>query len=246
MGGKVLLIDHPVGKRDDRASQLLAARGYALDWRCPGNGESLPEPGPEHCAAVVYGGPESANDVESKAYIRQETDWIGRWIAAERPFLGICLGAQMLARVLGAPVSRHPEGLYEIGYVPIASTAAGNGFLPEPLHVFHWHKEGFEVPEGAELLATGPTFPNQAFRYGRRAYGIQFHPEVTGAVMNRWIDEASHMLAEPGAHDAGRQRSDARRFDRPMSLWLDTFLDQWLGDTRSSTRCGAGKGGTPR
>ncbi len=85
MGGKVLLIDHPAGKRDDRASQALAARGYALDWRCPGNGDSLPEPGPEraleYCAAIVYGGPESANDVESKAYIRQETDWIGRWIA---------------------------------------------------------------------------------------------------------------------------------------------------------------------
>ena len=82
------------------------------------------------------------------------------------------------------------------------------------------------MPEGAELLATGPTFRNQAFRYGCRAYGIQFHPEVTGRVMNRWISEAEHMLAEPGAHDAERQRRDSRVYDQTVSLWLESFLDR--------------------
>ncbi|MEE8144937.1 MAG: GMP synthase [Kiloniellales bacterium] len=229
MSRTVLLIDHPVGQRDDRASRMLAERGYALHWCSPGKGDSLPDPRDDFCAAVVYGGPESANDGEDKPYIRQEIDWIEKWLAAERPFLGICLGAQMLARALGAPVSLHPDGLYEIGYVPVKPTDSANGFLDEGLHVYHWHKEGFEVPDGAELLALGPTFPNQAFRYGPRIYGIQFHPEVTARVLTRWIREAGHMLVEPGAHSAERQLADTKRFDAPMSRWLDRFFDGWLG-----------------
>ncbi len=226
----VLLIDHPVGKRDDRASRMLAERGYALDWRCPGRGDDLPAADDtQHCAAVVYGGPESANDDDSKPYLRRELDWIETWVGQGKPFLGICLGAQLLARTLGARVVCHREGLHEIGYVAIAPTTASDGFLAEEMHVYHWHKEGFELPAGTELLAVGSTFPNQAYRYGTCAYGIQFHPEVTDRVLARWCAEAAHMLAAPGAHDAGRQVAESKRFDAPMRQWLDGFFDFWLG-----------------
>lgn len=225
----VLLIDHPAGKRDDRASRMLAERGFAIEWRCPGKGDALP-PADDggYCAAVVYGGPESANDDGSKPYLRQELDWIGQWVGRDRPFLGICLGAQLLARTLGARVARHHDGLHEIGYVPIVPTAASDGFLPGEMHVYHWHKEGFELPAGAELLAVGPTFPNQAYRYGSAAYGIQFHPEVTTGVLARWCAEAAHMLDAPGAHGAARQIAESKRFDGPMRRWFDGFLDLWL------------------
>lgn len=228
MSRTVLLIDHPAGKRDDRASRMLADRGYALEWRCPGKGDDLPAADDgRYCAAVVYGGPESAND-DSKLYLRQELDWIERWVGRDRPFLGICLGAQLLARTLGARVGCHCDGLHEIGYVPITPTAASDGFLSGGMHVYHWHREGFELPAGAELLAVGPTFPNQAYRYGTSAYGIQFHPEVTAEVLARWCVEAAHMLDAPGAHDAARQIAESRRFDAPMRRWLDGFLGLWL------------------
>jgi GMP synthase (glutamine-hydrolysing) len=228
MSRTVLLIDHPVGKRDDRASRMLAERGYALEWCSPGKGDELPPADDgRYCAAVVYGGPESAND-DSKPYLRQELAWIEAWVGRDRPFLGICLGAQLLARALGARVACHDDGLHEIGYVPIAPTAACDGFLAQEMHVYHWHKEGFEVPAGAELLAVGPTFPNQAYRYGPAAYGLQFHPEVTAKVLMRWCSEAGHMLEAPGAHDAERQIAEAKRFDAPMARWLDGFLDLWL------------------
>ena len=227
---KVLLIDHPVGKRDDRASRMLAARGYELDWRCPGRGDELPPAETaEHSAAIVYGGPESANDDKETPYLRQELDWIEGWVEQERPILGICLGGQLLARTLGARVTRHDEGLHEVGYVPIAPTAACAHFMTEEMHVYQWHKEGFDLPAGAELLAVGPTFRNQAYRYGERTYGIQFHPEVTAQVLARWCSEAAHMLEAPGAHDAARQKAEAERYDAPMEGWLDGFFDLWLG-----------------
>jgi GMP synthase (glutamine-hydrolysing) len=224
----VLLIDHPLGKRDDRASARLAAKGCPTTWCNPGKGERLPEVNGSFDAAVVYGGPESANDGEDKAYIRQEIDFIGRWVATGKPFLGICLGGQMLARALGARVALHPEGAHEIGYTEIHPTEAGRAFLPAPLKAFQWHKEGFDLPAGATLLAEAAgAFPNQAFRYGK-AYAIQFHPEVTIPVMNRWIRDASHMLSEPGAHSAERQRSDSQTHDAPLATWLDHFLTHWL------------------
>ena len=230
MSRTVLLIDHPVGQRDDRASRRLAERGYALDWRCPGRGDELPPADDaRYCAAVVYGGPESANDDGTKPYLRRELDWIEAWVGREKPFLGICLGAQLLARTLGARVAGHDEGLHEIGYVPIAPTAACDIFLNAEMHVYHWHKEGFELPAGAALLAVGPTFPNQAFRYGAAAYGLQFHPEVTAEVLARWCREAGEMLEAPGAHDAQRQFAECRRYDAPMRQWLDGFLNLWLG-----------------
>jgi len=232
MSKTVVLVDHPVGKRDDRASRLIAERGFAVEWYCPGKGDSLPEPGPQHVAAVVYGGAENLSvdeNGEDKAYLRQEIDWVGRWLATDRPLLGICLGAQIMARALDARVAPHPEGLFEIGYYPVAPAPAANGFLGALSHVYHWHGEGFDLPQGATLLASGETFPNQAYRYGTKAYGIQFHPEVSARVMQRWLSTADHMLDRPGAHPDERQIADSKQFDAPLSDWLNGFLDDWLG-----------------
>lgn len=228
MSGTVILIDHPVGQRDDRASSYLRSRGYDLLWCCPGRGDSLPEPGPEHVGAIVYGGTENLSRDRDLPHLKAETDWIARWAAEERPFLGICLGAQLLAHAMGARIAPHPEGLSEIGYVRIDPVLPANGFMAEAMHVYHWHQEGFEVPAGAELLASGTTFPNQAFRAGPRVYGLQFHPEVGPSVIRRWTREAAESLAAPGAHSAERQLSEAPRYDAALKGWLEDFLDRWL------------------
>ena len=226
--GTVLLIHHPVGRRDDRASRRLRQMGYRVEWCSPGNGDALPEPDGQYRAAVVYGGPESVNRLDEYGYLVAEMKWMEKWISKDRHFLGICLGAQMLAKVLGASVAPHPEGLFEIGYVEIEPTVRGGGFMADPLKVYHWHNEGFACPDGAELLATGPTFPNQAYRFGANVYGIQFHPEVSLDVMKRWLREAGHCLSEPGAHPAERQLADAALYDKAMADWLNSFLADWL------------------
>ena len=228
MSRKIILIDHEVGRRDDRASARLAEWGFDLHWTCPARGETLPDPAADSAAVIVYGGAESANDDIEKPYIRGELDWIEGWLETGKPFLGLCLGAQLVARVLGGKVEAHPEGLFEIGYVPVEAAPRANGFLAGISHVYHWHKEGFEVPRSAAKLAHGPVFPDQAFLYRDNVYGLQFHPEVTIPVMTRWMDKAAHMLENVNAHGRDRQEADAARYDAPLSAWLDRFLKDWL------------------
>ena len=105
----------------------------------------------------------------------------------------------MLAKVLGAKVEPHPQGLYEIGYFPIFPTRLGRDLFQraEAMHVFQWHKDGFELPQGATLLASGQRFENQAFSYGKAIVGVQFHPELTPATMLQWT-KLGHRRRLPG------------------------------------------------
>ena len=236
MRRKVLLIAHST-TRDNRVAALLQQKGCVLDWRCPMSGCTLPDDWRDYAGAVVFGGPQSANDAPATAFLQREIDWIGAYVDSGQPFLGICLGAQLLARALGARVARHPEGRLEVGYYPVVPTPLGRGLFPADLQVYHWHREGFDVPPGAELLATGGDFANQAFRYGPVAYGLQFHPEVTRDMVQRWTssDGAAEDLARPGAQSTEEQLAGCERYDPPLGAWASGFLDRWSAAAESAT-----------
>lgn len=227
----ILIVLHQEHSTPGRVGRLLAERGHRLDIRRPRFGDPLPETLAEHAGAVIFGGPMSANDPDD--FVKTEIDWIGVPLKEKKPFLGLCLGAQMLAKHMGAPVWQHPEGRAEIGYYPLLPTEAGERLsevwgMPWPTHVYHWHREGFDCPHGAETLARGDDFPTQAIQVGDRAFGLQFHPEVTHAMICRWTVIAEERLCMPGAQDRIRQLDGRFQYDPHVSRWIDRFLDHWL------------------
>lgn len=235
----ILMILHQENSTPGRLGRLFVERGHALDLRRPCLGDPLPETLANHAGAVVFGGPMSAND--DLDYVRREIDWIGVPLLENKPYLGLCLGAQMLARHLGAPVYPHPQGRAEIGYYPLLPTEAGLGFSAElgaswPGHVYHWHREGFDCPAGATTLATGDDFPTQAVRVGHSAFGLQFHPEVTHAMLCRWTVRGAERLSMPGAQDRDRQIEGRLMHDPAVRLWLHAFLDRWLAGAPQEAR----------
>jgi GMP synthase (glutamine-hydrolysing) len=226
MNQPVLLVLHQEHSTPGRIGHALRKRGYPLDIRKPRFGDPLPETMAGHAGAVIFGGPMSANDDED--YVHRETDWIGVPLKEDKPFLGICLGAQMMARHLGGSVSHHADGHVEVGYYPIRPTPEGRAVCEMwPDHVYQWHREGFDLPVGTTLLAEGDAFPVQAFRQGS-GFGIQFHPEVTHAMMCRWTIRGHERLSAPGAKSRLAHLEDRWVHDYAMQNWLSNFLDHWL------------------
>lgn len=221
----VLIVLHQETSTPGRVGNALRALGHTLDIRRPRFGDALPETLDLHAGAVIFGGPMSANDPDD--YVRREIDWIEIPLREQRPFLGICLGAQMLAKQLGAQVAPHPQGHTQIGYYPIRPTAAGHAVCPDwPDQVYHWHREGFELPDGAELLAEGDDFPVQAFQSGH-AFGFQFHPDVTYAMMHRWTTRGREGMDSPGAQAAHLHFAGRAMHDVTERAWLKQFIDGW-------------------
>lgn len=231
MNKPVLVVLHQEHSTSGRVGHLLQKRGYPLDVRRPRFGDLLPETLADHAGAIVFGGPMSANDPDD--FIRREIDWIAVPLREAKPLLGLCLGAQLLVKHLGGKVEAHPDGRAEIGYYPLIPTREGLAFAERlgvawPAYVYHWHREGFDCPVGATPLATGDDFPIQAIGAGPAAYGLQFHPEVTHAMMCRWTVRGHERLALPGAQDRTRQIEGRFTHDPSVARWLDAFLDTWL------------------
>ena len=225
MARQILIVLHSQTSTPGRIGQLLKSLGYSIDIRLPFLGDVLPQTLANHAGAVILGGAMSVNDPDD--WIAREIDWIGVPLKERAPFLGICLGAQMLAKHLGAHVAPHRSGAVEIGYYPIRPTAAGHDLGPWPEQVYQWHREEFALPAGAQLTATADVFENQAYRYGA-AHGIQFHPEVTRLTMHRWTVRGAHRFAMPGAQPREQHLDGNLVHDAPVKSWLGRFLHIWL------------------
>lgn len=226
----VLVILHQEHSTPGRVGRLLRDMGHPLDIRRPRFGDPLPDTMAHHAGAVIFGGPMSANDPD--AWIRAEIDWTAVPLREGAPLLGLCLGAQMIALQLGQSVGPHPDGHVEVGYYPIRPTAAGDALVgvPFPRWVYHWHREGFRLPPGTTGLAEGTDFECQAFRYGRNAFGLQFHPEVTYAMMSRWIVHGHAKANGRNARPVHDHRRDWFLYDGAVARWAGAFLETWAGD----------------
>ncbi|MFV0280655.1 MAG: glutamine amidotransferase [Rhodoblastus sp.] len=226
---RVLVVLHQEHSTPGRIGRVLVEQGCELDIRRPRFGDPLPRTMADHAGAVIFGGPMSANDTDE--WLARETDWIGVPLKENKPFLGVCLGGQMLARHLShRRVFNKDCGSAEIGYYPIRPTEAGDASFGGrmPRTVYQWHREGFDLPRGATLLAEGDLFPCQAFQFGQSAVAIQFHPEVTYAMMCRWTTRAHERMQSPNAQQQHEHLAGWFQYDRTVALWLDAFLRNWL------------------
>lgn len=176
---------------------------------------------------IFMGGPMSVND--DLPFIRRELIRISDAAARGTPLLGLCLGSQLIAKALGAKV--YPNGVKEIGWAPVTWTAAASRDpllrgLSAPEQMFHWHGDTFDLPRGAELLASSEVCRHQAFRVGRNIYGLQFHLEVTPGMIADWCTEDTNCGSlrevttpiDPFAHAARMRELSFLVFDRWCEL----------------------------
>ena len=159
-------------------------------------GQPLPELS-EVAGVVMLGGTVNADQVDRYPFLLEDRTLTREAVEAGVPYLGVCLGAQILARALDRPVMKAARR--EVGFQPVHPTEAASddallsGFTDGD-RVFQWHEDTFDLPEGATLLATDDDVPHQAFRVGDLAWGIQFHFEVDGAELEAWLDEADSLM----------------------------------------------------
>ena len=176
--------DDPVGSIGD----LLTTNGIPYEVVKAEQG-NIPDPH-NYGALIVLGGAQNANEDDKYPYLTLEKVRIRQAVEQEIPFLGICLGGQLLATVLNAQVSRHT--LTEIGFSDVQLTEEGRrdplyARLSDSQCVYQWHEDTFAIPQGAVRLATNVQTENQAFRFGKNAYALQYHIELTEAMLDTWL-----------------------------------------------------------
>lgn len=229
MARKVVLIKHGDEPCDDRAGDHLWRLGYALDWRRPFKGDALGPPDGDIAGTIVYGGPFNISDTPKLPFMAEEMRWIEACMARDLPVLGICQGGQMVAHVLGAHVGPAAHGLHEFGYYPIEPTEAGRAHFPASLVVSQSHYHEFQIPETAQHLARSEMYENQAFSYGDKVFGFQFHPEVTRRGFRRWQDHDTAPYDKPGVQTRDEQDRLSEEHDPAQAAWFRAFLDELFG-----------------
>lgn len=222
---KIIIVKHSRTWSGDHCSELLSEQGYDIDWCYPHEGLPLPDP-ENYRGAIILGCRNSVNDDEE--WIYRELDWVASCLKKNCAFLGICFGGQLLAKVLGAKVSRHEEDLTEVGFIDLNPTAIADEYnLPQK--IFQWHKEGFDLPVDTTLLCSSERYPNQAFRYNSSTYGFQFHPEVNHSVIGQWFSTNEDYQAEGLDPDSrSRHLAYACKHDGSIKAWFGEFLTHWL------------------
>jgi GMP synthase-like glutamine amidotransferase len=211
---RVLVLRHAENEGPGTLGTFLESHGVELVTVDLFDG-CRPARGAQGFAAIVsMGGPMNVYEEDRHPFLAAEDALARDAVARGVPFFGICLGAQILAKACGARVARSPAP--EIGFSRVRLTPEGRrdplfSGVGEEIDVFQWHEDAFDVPEGGVLLARGEACPNQAFRVGPAAYGLQFHVEVTPAMVGDWFGEGPRGAREIEAFRAigGRFRAKA-------------------------------------
>jgi GMP synthase (glutamine-hydrolysing) len=236
---RILSIRHPGGGHSGLLAERAREAGHELVEWTPGAGEPIPGPRGAYDALAVFGGGMNVHEAARLPWMQGEIELLRDALAIGEPVLGVCLGAQLLAVAAGAEVRRADAP--EIGWFDVERTEAGAadpllGRLPQRFCAYEWHSYEFDLPAGAVELARTPVCP-QAYRLGDRAWGVQFHPEVTPDIVREWSEDFE---SDP---DAVRQGFDPAaalaEAERRLPEWMDVgraLFDGFLAAAAVRTR----------
>ena len=230
---RVLVLQHIACEHPGVFSEVMGERGVDAVAVELDAGDPLPD-WRDFDAVLAMGGPMGAGDEAEHPWLAAEKRLVCEAVQAGRPFLGVCLGVQLLAAALGARVYALERA--EVGLLPVELTPEGREHplfagLDDPLVSLQWHGDTFELPPGALRLASSPLVANQAFQAGERAYGIQFHLEVTPEMAREWAEVPAYRdsLAEAlGAEEGAAFMAEVERRAGELHPAARGLFENWL------------------
>lgn len=217
---KILVFQHVAYEILGTLDPLLRSSGFRIRYVNFGRHPDITPTLDGYHGLVVLGGSMNIDQLDQYKHLATEISLIQEAIQRDLPVLGICLGAQLVAKALGADVRNNPEK--EIGWYDVHITGEGKsdpllGHFQDREKIFQWHGYTFDIPEGAVRLATSDTCINQAFRYGQKVYGFQFHLEVEEPLIERWLKVPLHRKEI----EDSRGRIDPENIRRETSLYIE-------------------------
>lgn len=227
----VLVFQHDPHDGPGYLGEALLRHGASLDIVRLDKGEAVPEIS-AYNMLLVMGGTMNVYQEDKHPWLVEETRAIRQAVESDKAVLGVCLGGQLLAKALGAQVwiGAAPE----IGLTPITLTEAGQtdplfkGL--SPFEAVEWHDDTFDIPTGAVALARSEGCAHQAFRFGERTYGLQFHPEVSPAMLAEWIKEAGEPIDRSSFQRAVEAKAGA------LQTQADGLIDNFIRSCSASTK----------
>jgi GMP synthase (glutamine-hydrolysing) len=214
----ILVFQHVAHEILGTLHPLLKQAGSRIRYANFGRYPDLAVNSQNYDGLVILGGPMGVYEADRYPHLNTEIACIKEFIADDKPILGICLGAQLVAAALGASVA--PAQEQEVGWYDVNLTEEGAkdpvlGAMKASEKIFQWHGDAFQLPDGAQWLATSNACPYQAFRWGSKTYGFQFHLEVDEKMIHRWLDLPAHANLFVGENGKLRQeeiRTETARY----------------------------------
>lgn len=233
---RALVLSHVPFEDLGSLEPVLVQRGFAIQSVDAATAQFPLAQTDEADLVVVLGGPIGVYDADAYPFLAGEIECIRQRLKDDRPMLGICLGAQLMAAALGARVYPGPRGA-EIGWAPITFSGSGDPpqwlapLVADGLTVFHWHGDTFDLPAGAESLARSERYEQQAFTVGQHSLALQFHPEVTAHGLERWYvghaaELSTRKMSVQELRAAGMRHAPALKLAAKLfwNSWLDYIL----------------------
>ncbi len=230
---KALIVYHKTKQDLGTIKEMLEKRGFTLDYRF-GEDDELPKISENsHDLAVFLGGPMGVYESGEHPYLLNEIDYIQRRLKADKPLLGICLGAQLIAQSLGGDVYKGAQGR-EVGWCDVQINGAGlktpmRHFDPSKTKIMQAHQDTFDFPKGAELLGSSDMYNTQAYRVGGKVMATQFHPEADQHILDYWLKNKKDFF-DVEDNSPEKMLAEAKLYLSILKTQTALFMNEWLDD----------------